>query len=88
MPETFTTEQGKKGVRFVYLRTRTQPHRESLQEDYNKIAARALEDKQQNTLSSWFSEKIESYFIYVDPSYSNCEMLKPWLDASAKRNKQ
>jgi peptidyl-prolyl cis-trans isomerase SurA len=85
-PEVFTNEQGKKGVRFVFLRTRTEPHRESLKEDYNKIATRALEEKKQNILSSWFAQKIDSYYIYLDPSYSNCESLKPWMDASVKRN--
>lgn len=85
-PEVFTNEQGKKGVRFIYLRTRTEPHRESLKEDYNKIATRALEEKKQNILSSWFAQKIDSYYIYLDPSYSNCESLKPWMDASVKRN--
>lgn len=85
-PEVFANEQGKKGVRFIYLRTRTEPHRENLKDDYNKIATRALEEKKQNILSSWFSQKIDSYYIYLDPSYSNCEMLKPWMDASVKRN--
>lgn len=87
-PEVFTTEQGKKGVRFVYLRTRTQPHRENLKEDYNKIANRALEEKKQNILSNWFANKIDTYYIYVDPSFSSCTQLQPWLDASASRNKK
>lgn len=86
-PEVFTTEQGKKGVRFIYLRTRTEPHRENLKDDYNKIAARALEEKKQNILSNWFADKISTYYIYVDPKFSNCQTLKPWLDASAARNK-
>jgi peptidyl-prolyl cis-trans isomerase SurA len=85
-PEVFTNEQGKKGVRFIYLRTRTEPHRENLKEDYNKIATRALEEKKQNILSTWFSQKIGSYYIYLDPSYGTCEMLKPWMDASVIRN--
>jgi peptidyl-prolyl cis-trans isomerase SurA len=86
-PEVFTSEQGKKGVRFVYLRTRTEPHRENLKDDYNKLATRALEDKKQNILADWFSDKIDTYYIYVDPRFSNCTALKPWLDASASRNK-
>lgn len=85
-PEIFTNEQGKKGVRFIYLRTRTEPHRESLQDDYNKIASRALEDKKQNILSTWFAQKIDSYYIYLDPAYGTCTELKPWMNASVKRN--
>ncbi|MCU0333929.1 MAG: peptidylprolyl isomerase [Chitinophagaceae bacterium] len=85
-PEVFTTEQGKQGVRFVYLRTRTDPHREDLTLDYNKIAARALEEKKQNILSDWFAQRLGSYYLFVDPNYSYCDALKPWLEASAKRN--
>jgi peptidyl-prolyl cis-trans isomerase SurA len=85
-PEVFTNEQGKKGVRFIYLRTRTEPHRENMKDDYNKIATRALEEKKQNILSTWFAQKIGSYYIYLDSSYNNCEILKPWMDASVKRN--
>lgn len=86
-PETFTSEQGKKGVRFIYLRTRTEPHRENMKDDYNKIAARALEEKKQNILSSWFADKIESYYIYVDPKFGDCKALQPWMNASAMRNR-
>jgi peptidyl-prolyl cis-trans isomerase SurA len=41
-PVEYTDERGKKGVRFVYIKTQTQPHRENLKDDYSKIAARAL----------------------------------------------
>ena len=83
-PQVFTDERGRQGVRFVYLRTRTEPHRESLQMDYNKIAERALNEKKMNILNTWFNDKISTYYIYVDPSYSSCPSLAPWLEASAK----
>lgn len=44
-PTEFTDERGKKGIRIVYLKTQTQPHRENLKDDYSKIASRALEEK-------------------------------------------
>lgn len=84
MPTEFTTEQGKRGVRILYLRTRTEPHRENLKDDYNKIANRALEEKKQNILERWFDEKLKNYFIYVDNQYNGCTNLKPWLAASER----
>lgn len=83
-PTPFTTEQGKKGVRLLFLRTRTEPHIENMKDDYNKIASRALDEKKQNVLERWFDEKIKNYFIYVDPTFNTCEALKPWMDASAR----
>ena len=82
MPTPFVTEQGKKGVRVLYLRTRTDPHVENLTDDYNKIASRALEEKKQRILERWFDEKTKNYFIYVDSDYANCEDMKSWLEAS------
>ncbi len=83
-PTPFVTEQGKKGVRLLYLRTRTDPHRENYKDDYNKVATRALEDKKQRTLARWFDEKIQNYYIYVAPEYNNCEEIKAWVESSNK----
>ncbi len=83
-PAVFTTEQGKKGVRILFLHTRTSPHRENLKDDYNRISQRALDEKKQNILSKWFAEKIKSYYIYVDPEFGHCDDLRPWLEASVK----
>lgn len=81
-PTPFETEQGKKGVRLLYLKTRTSPHLENLTDDYSKIANRALEEKKQKVLERWFDEKIQNYYIYVDDSFGRCEDLKPWINAS------
>ena len=83
-PTPFVSQQGKKGVRVLYLRTRTLPHRENLKDDYNRLASRALEDKKQGVLEKWFNEHINNYYIYIDQDYNSCAQLKPWLDASAK----
>lgn len=83
-PDIFTTDQGKRGVRIVYLRSRSVPHREDFKEDYNKIAQRALEEKKQNVMEKWFADKIKNYYIFVDTEFNNCESLTPWLRASAR----
>ncbi len=43
-PVAFTDEQGKKGVRIVYLKSRSEPHRMNLHDDYSKISQMALEE--------------------------------------------
>ena len=77
-PQSFTDDRGKKGVRIVYLRTRTEPHRENLKDDYNRIATRALEEKKQNTLEKWFATHISNYYIYIDSDFQNCSQLDTW----------
>ena len=77
-PVEFTDEKGKKGVRIVYLMSRTEPHRENIRDDYNKIAQRALEEKKGEALEKWFGQKISSYYIMVDNDYKDCEEMKRW----------
>ncbi|MEO6550782.1 MAG: peptidylprolyl isomerase [Ferruginibacter sp.] len=77
-PTEFTDEKGKKGVRIVYLMSRTEPHRENIRDDYNKVAQRALEEKKNEALEKWFSQKISTYYIMVDNEYKDCEQMKRW----------
>ena len=65
-PLPFTNERGKKGVRLVYLKSRSEPHVMNLRDDYSKIATAALEEKKRKALQNWLMEKMASYYIMVD----------------------
>jgi len=78
-PAEFTDERGKKGVRIVELINRTQPHRENLQDDYNKIAQKALEEKKNGLLEKWFLAKIPTYYINIDNGYKSCPEMQKWI---------
>lgn len=78
-PVDYTDERGKKGVRLVYLKSRTEPHRENLRDDYNRIAMRALEEKKAEALENWFGTKVKTYHIRVDDEFRNCETIRKWL---------
>ena len=74
-PVAFTDERGKKGVRLVYLISRTEPHRENLKDDYSKISNRALEQKKENHLEKWFIKNASDFYINIDESYKGCDQL-------------
>jgi peptidyl-prolyl cis-trans isomerase SurA len=78
-PVTFTDDRGKKSVRIVYLKTRTEPHRENLKDDYNREAQRALEEKKADALEKWFNSKIATYYIMIDDDYKTCSQLQKWM---------
>ena len=67
-PVAFADEQGKKGVRLIYLKSRSQPHRMNMADDYNRISQFALEEKKTKTLDTWLRDHLPTYFIMVDPS--------------------
>ena len=86
-PQVYTDERGSKKVRIIYLKNRTEPHRENLKEDYNRITSRALEQKRTGVLEKWFKEHIPTYYISIDKQFSNCASLEDWTKASlAEKN--
>lgn len=67
---------GKKGVRILYLKTRTPPHKLNLQDDYNTIQEVALNKKQMEFMESWMAKQAGTFYIRVDPEYQKCSELK------------
>ena len=86
-PMEFTDDQGKKGVRIVKIFTETQPHRENLKDDYDKIAQAALQQKKDAALDKWFSKKVPDFYIKIDKSYASCPELKKWETAATTAQK-
>ncbi len=70
-PTAFTDEQAKKGVRIVYLKSRSEPHRMNLDDDYSKISQFALEEKKSKTLDKWLQTKVPTYYIMIDGETGN-----------------
>lgn len=86
-PQVFTDERSRKAVRILYLKSKTEPHRENLKDDYNKIAQRALDEKKQGVLEKWFKDHIDDYYVSIDPAYGSCHgAIGEWLDAAEKAN--
>jgi len=83
-PQVFTDERGQKKVRLIYFKSRTEPHRENLKDDYNKLSIRAVEEKKQAKLEAWFKEHLPFYYITIDNEFKDCKSLKEWLKFAAK----
>lgn len=80
------TLNGKKGARLIYLKSRSEPHRENMKDDYNKIANRAVEEKKNKALRIWFSEHIPTYFISIDKEFNSCSNIAEWKAVAAQRD--
>ncbi|HEY4156037.1 MAG TPA: peptidylprolyl isomerase [Puia sp.] len=77
-PTVFTDDRGKKGVRVIYLLSKSEPHRENMRDDYNWIAQRALDEKKNAVLQKWFQSRIATYYIMIDKDYQHCPNLGKW----------
>ncbi len=74
----FTDEKGKKGVRIVQIITKTEPHRENLKDDYDKVSQRALEEKKNEVLEQWFAKKIPSFYVNISDEFKTCPEMEKW----------
>ncbi|HEY8660198.1 MAG TPA: peptidylprolyl isomerase [Hanamia sp.] len=81
-PTEFTDDRGKKGVRIVEIISKTEPHRENLKDDYDKVAQRALEEKKNDTLDKWFQTKIPTFYVNIADEYQSCPEMKKWMERS------
>lgn len=86
-PVEFTDYSGKKGVRILHLISKTEPHRENLKDDYDKISERALEEKQFDALEAWFNQHLSTFYISIAPEYMHCPEMTKWAEASTVSNK-
>lgn len=86
-PTEYVDERGRKAVRIVYLKTKTEPHRENLKDDYNRIAQRALEEKKNELLEQWFMKKVVTYYILIDDEFKSCPEMKKWTVGIAASKK-
>ena len=82
-PTEYSDERGKKGVRIVEILTKTEPHRENLKNDYDKVAKRALEEKKNEALEKWFTKKIPSFYVEISDEYKACPEMQKWETGSA-----
>ena len=72
-------DNGKKGVRIVHYKSRTEPHRLNMKDDFSRISTMALEEKKQKTLEKWMKEKVPSYYIMIDDEIKSCTDLTKWI---------
>jgi peptidyl-prolyl cis-trans isomerase SurA len=77
----------KKAVRIVDILTKTEPHRENLKDDYDKVAQRALEEKKNDVLEQWFNKMIPTFYINIAKEYDSCPEIDKWTENSITAGK-
>lgn len=79
----------KQSVRIVYLRSKTDAHRENLKDDYDVIANEALNQKKEKVLDQWFLNHIPQYYVHLDDNaIGDCTTLSLWKKVSDQLDKE
>ncbi len=78
-PMPMTSHDGKQAYRILYLKSRTQPHRANLTDDYQAIQAEALAKKKQAAIQQWVRKKAADTYVRIADDYKNCSFNNKWI---------
>ena len=73
-PLRFQERDGTYSYRILHYKDKVRPHQANLQDDYQKIATAALNEKRARKLAKWFDEARGDVFISIDDDYDYCDL--------------
>jgi len=77
-----SADGGKKSYRIIYLKTRTEPHKINLKDDYQRLQSMAQMEKQKNLIDAWINKKVKNVYVRMNPEYKNCRFSHSWMQAN------
>lgn len=77
-PMAIMDQDAKQTLNIYYLKTRTEPHRANLRDDYSTIQEWALNKKQNDAINKWIGEKIGKTYFRINEAYEDCHFEHNW----------
>jgi peptidyl-prolyl cis-trans isomerase SurA len=71
---------GKDAYHIIFVKSRTEPHRANLKEDYQMIQEEALAEKKEKAVNAWIKKKIATTYIRISDEYRSCKFDNPWVN--------
>ncbi|MGI8893410.1 MAG: peptidylprolyl isomerase [Bacteroidia bacterium] len=78
-PVAYSTEDDGQAYRIVKLRSRTEPHKANLREDYQRVKEATLMELQSTAIEQWMEKKKKNTYIQIDENYKSCQLMQEWL---------
>lgn len=70
--------EGDQLYRMLMLKSRTSPHKANLVDDYQKLQAQTIIEKQNKIMEEWVQKKVKTTYIKISDDYKTCENLRYW----------
>ncbi len=81
-PIITSSTDGKQSYCIILLKSRTEPHKANLRDDYQKIQGAASSMKESNLVRDWIQKRISTTYVRIDEAYLNCDFNNPWAKKS------
>jgi len=78
-PVPMKTADGKQAYRILYLKSRTEPHRATLKDDYSYLQNLALVSKQNDATEEWIEKKVATTYIHINDDFKACKFKHKWF---------
>ena len=80
-PVIMQSADGKKAYRLLYLKSRSEPHRANMKDDYQRVQNIALSLKQNKVIDAWIKSKLATTYVKLDDGYKACAFKHQWYGA-------
>lgn len=71
-PFESTDEKGKTVYKIVQLKSKSEPHRANLKEDFDLLKKMATQDKQNKIVDAWITEKAKDSYLRIEAPFKDC----------------
>lgn len=77
IPIQFHDVDSKEAYRIMTIKSRTDPHKANIKDDYNRLLQMATFDRQRKLVTEWIAKRSKSTYIKIDPAYA-CKFEHNW----------
>lgn len=78
-PASYSSPDGKEGLRIVKLITRTKAHKANLNDDYQVLKEAASAELKADALESYIKRKLKSTYVRLNEEYRSCSFNYTWF---------
>lgn len=78
-PMPYQNSEGNDAYRIIYLKSRTTPHKATLETDYSLVKSLAENEKNNEAIASYVKEKAAQTYVMIKDRYKDCNILKKWM---------
>jgi len=71
-PFESTDDKGKIVFKSIWLRSKTEPHKANLKQDYDLIKQIALQKKEVKIVDEWITEKLKNTYVKINEPFKDC----------------
>lgn len=69
----------KQAWRIIQLKSRTEPHKANMKDDYIRLLNMATFERQKKSIAEWISKKSKSTYIKIENDYKDCKLEYNWV---------